>query len=248
MALRIATETVVLITGANQGLGFECVKKLAAEQINYRIILAARDLTKGQNAASQINTLAENTTVEAVNLDVASDTSIAQAVDYVENKYGRLDVLFNNAGIMFVNEPTFRAEMQKIMETNAISAACVTESFIPLLKRAAVPRLLYMSSGIGSIGYTQLPFSPFYKLDYKAYATSKAALNMIGALYAVKYREEGFKVNLIDPGFRATNLNGFHESGGNPAEGALEACRLIVNGTKDGQHGTFTALEGIQLW
>ena len=87
MALKIATETIVLIAGANQGLGYECVKKLAAEQTNYRIILAARDVTKGQNAASQINKLEENTTVEAVNLDVTSDTSIAQAVIYVENKY-----------------------------------------------------------------------------------------------------------------------------------------------------------------
>ncbi|KIM96626.1 hypothetical protein OIDMADRAFT_20861 [Oidiodendron maius Zn] len=149
---------------------------------------------------------------------------------------------------MFVNEPTIRAEMQKVMETNAISAACVTEAFIPLLKRAAVPRLLYMSSGIGSIAYTQLPFSPYYNLDYKAYATSKAALNMVGALYAVRYREAGFKVNVVDPGFRATNLNGFHESGGKSADGALEACRLIIDATKDGQHGTFTASEGIQLW
>ena len=84
-------DTVVLITGANQGLGLECVKKLAAEQPNYHILLASRNLEGGKRAASAIGNIAQTTTVEALELDVDDDDSIAKAVKYVEQIYGRLD-------------------------------------------------------------------------------------------------------------------------------------------------------------
>jgi len=243
-----ASDTIVLITGANQGLGYECVKKLAAEQPDYHIILCSRDLSKGEAATKTITNLARNTSVETLDLDVTSDESIEKAAKYVEVKYGRLDVLFNNAAISRADEPTLRAEMLKVIDTNAVGAAIVTEAFIPLLRRAEVPRLLFMSSGLGSITYTLLPFFPYYGLDGKPYLTSKAAMNMIGAQYAVKHGKEGFKVNMIDPGFRATNLNGYHEAAGKPIDGATEACRLIIDSTKDGQHGTFTSTEIIHPW
>ncbi|QKX53813.1 uncharacterized protein TRUGW13939_00893 [Talaromyces rugulosus] len=241
-------ETIVLITGANQGLGYECVKKLAAEQSNYRIIIGSRDIVKGQAAASNVTKIANNTSIEAVQLDVISDESINAAVNLIESKYHRLDVLFNNAGIMFVTESTPRAEFRKILETNTIGATCVTEAFVPLLTKAGCPRLLFMSSGLGSLTLTTLPFSPYYGYDFKAYSTSKAAVNMIGLLYAKQLRKSGFKVNLVDPGFRQTNLNGFHNEGGDPAGGALEACRLITDASADGQHGSFAATEGPVPW
>jgi NAD(P)-dependent dehydrogenase (short-subunit alcohol dehydrogenase family) len=241
-------ETIVLITGANQGLGYECVKKLAAEQSNYRIIIGSRDLAKGQAAASSVTKMANNTSIEAVQLDVTSDESINAAVNLIESKYHRLDVLFNNAGIMFVTESTPRAEFRKILETNTIGAACVTEAFVPLLTKAVCPRLLFMSSGLGSLTLTTLPCSPFYGYDFKAYSTSKAGVNMIGLLYAKQLRKSAFKVNLVDPGFRQTNLNGFHNEGGDPAGGASEACRLIADASADGQHGSFAATEGPVPW
>lgn len=248
MSLTPLSETVVLITGANQGLGYECVKKLVAEQSNFRILVGSRDTKKGEAAVAQIPATASNTRVEVIQLDITSDESIAAAVSLVESKYGRLDVLFNNAGIMFVKEQSVRAEFRSILETNTVSAACVTEAFIPLLRKAAVPRLLFMSSGLGSMTLATLPFSPYYDCDFKAYSASKAGLNMIGLLYAKEYHGKGFKVNLIDPGFRKTNLNGFNSSGGDPADGAVEACRLIADDSKDGQHGTFTATEGLTPW
>lgn len=242
------SETIVLITGANQGLGYECVKKLAAEQPNYRIIIGSRDLAKGQASALSVADMASNTSIEAVQLDVTSDESINAAVSYVESKYERLDVLFNNAGIMFVSESSPRLEFRKLLETNTIGAACVTEAFLPLLSKAACPRLLFMSSGMGSMTLTTLPFSPFYAYDFKAYSTSKAGVNMIGLLYAKQLRNTGFKVNLVDPGFRQTNLNSFHSEGGDPAAGATEACRLIADASADGQHGSFSATEGLVPW
>lgn len=91
---------------------------------------------------------------------------------------------------------------------------------------------------------TTLAYSPFHSFDFKAYSVSKAGLNMVGLMYAKQLKESGFKVNLIDPGFRQTNLNGFHSSGGVAAEGALEACRVVADSSKNAPTAKFTAVEG----
>ncbi|KIX94901.1 uncharacterized protein Z520_09211 [Fonsecaea multimorphosa CBS 102226] len=239
-----ADHTIVLITGANQGIGFECVKKLAAEQANYHILLGSRSLERGKEAASSITDLARGTAVEALELDVDDDESIAKAAKYVEEKFGRLDVLLNNAGISQVKDVSFRENMTRVLQTNTISAACVTEAFIPLMRKAPVPRLLFMSSGLGSVTLTLDPSFQYYGLGnataIKGYIVSKCAENMVGALYAVQLGKEGFKVNMTCPGHRATNLNGYNEHAGPAADGAIEACRLIVDTDKNGQHATFT--------
>lgn len=261
-----SSDTVVLISGANQGLGFECVKKLAAEQPNYHVLLGSRDAKKGEQAAATVQNIAKNTTVEALELDIDSDVSISRAVKYVEQKYGRLDgeylpgevlcvnlilppVLLNNAGIMSSPAASgFRAGMLDVMQTNAISAACLTEAFLPLMKKSSAPRILFMSSGWGSITRCLDTSQSYYGYDAKPYFTSKAAMNMIGAQYAVQLGKEGFKVNIVSPDFRSTNLNGFHEYGGDPAGGALEACKVMLSTNKEGPNGTFTELDGSVPW
>ncbi|KIW09812.1 hypothetical protein PV08_11913 [Exophiala spinifera] len=240
--------TVVLITGANQGLGFECVKKLAAEQPDYHILLGSRNAQRGTDAAAKVTDLAPGSKVEPIQLDVTDDESIAKAAKYVEQKFGRLDVLFNNAGISKSPGKSFRDEMNEIYNTNTTSAACVTEAFLPLLKKAPVPRLVFMSSGLASAANTLDTALPFYGWIFKAYSASKAAMNNLGLSYAVLHGKEGFKVNMIDPGYRSTNINGFSETGGRAEEGALQACKIIVDTDKDGPHATFTSIEGTVPW
>jgi len=89
--------TIVLITGANQGIGFEIAKKLAREHPDYHVLLGSRNPSRGLEAASKLQ--AENLSVEAITIDVCSDSSIATAAKLVEEKFGKLDVLINNAGI-----------------------------------------------------------------------------------------------------------------------------------------------------
>lgn len=105
------SETIVLITGANQGLGYEVVKKLAAENQNFRILLGSRDPARGEKAAAEVPKLASNTLVDAIQIDVTSDESVEKAVKTVDDKYGRIDVLFNNAGIANANKDLVRDEM-----------------------------------------------------------------------------------------------------------------------------------------
>ena len=110
-------QTIVLITGANQGLGFEIVKKLAAENENYRILMGARSLEKVQQAASEVTQFAKNTELDIVQLDVTSDESISSAAQTVGDKYGRLDVLVNNAGIAYgtAEAKTVRQQLHQSM-------------------------------------------------------------------------------------------------------------------------------------
>jgi NAD(P)-dependent dehydrogenase (short-subunit alcohol dehydrogenase family) len=252
MSAITSRHTLVLVSGANQGLGYEIVKKLAAEQADYHILLGSRNFEKGKKAAGSITNVANGTSVEPIELDIDSDDSLAKAATYVAEKYGRLDVLFNNAGISKVQGVTPREEFNRVLTTNVTGYACTTEAFLPLLRKAEMPRLLFMSSGLGSLTCALDPQFPFYGLGValrnKAYITSKCADNMLGVLYAVQLGKEGFKVNMIDPGFRATNLNGYAEAGGDASEGAIQACKLIADTDKNGLHATFTSMDRVYPW
>lgn len=237
-------QRVILITGANQGLGYEAVKKLAAEHSNNTILLGSRNINSGIKAAESITNRKPGTVIKPVQIDIDSDSSIAAAVETVTTDYGRLDVLFNNAGIGAASGNA-REQFLRILETNSVSAALVTDAFLPLLRKAKVPRILFMSSGLGSITLNLDPSFPFYGIiDNKPYLTSKAAMNMIAAQYVVQLGKEGFKINVINPGFCQTNLNGYAEGARPAEEGIIESVQLIVDDDPNGQTGKFQSTEG----
>lgn len=122
--------------------------------------MGCRSFSKGEAAASSFSNLA----IEALELDISSDSSISKAFATVEGKFGHLDVLINNAGISQRALPeglTTRQRYAQIMDTNAISAACLPETFIPLLCKSPQPRIIFMSSELGSIGDTLNPASQY---------------------------------------------------------------------------------------
>ncbi|EXJ85315.1 hypothetical protein A1O3_05990 [Capronia epimyces CBS 606.96] len=246
------SQTIVLITGANQGLGYEAVKKLAAEQADYVILLGSRNPERGHEAAGSITSLAKGTSVVPLVIDIDSDESITRAAQRVDETYGRLDVLFNNAGISTAGPgagDSLREQMRSVIETNLISTAVTTEAFIPLLQKSRAPRLLFMSSGIGSIGNMLDPSFPMYGVDSKPYSTSKASLNMLAALYSVQYGKQGFKVNVICPGYRATRMNGYADTAGKPEEGIIAACDLVVDAEGKSPNGAFISQDnGFWPW
>ena len=241
--------TLVLITGANQGIGYYITKQLASEQPDYHIIMAGRNPETIKKVAAELQS--EGLPVEPIVIDVNSDDSIAEAAKKVEEKYGRLDVLINNAGITHrkvdAEGKSRRQIMQAVYDTNVFGAYETTESFLPLLaKSTKTPRIVFITSTVGSLQMRTDPKTATRRTPFAEYPSSKSALNMLCLHYAVKFENEGWKVNASCPGHCKTNLNGF-TAGQPPENGAMNACRLATLG-KDGETGTFSDLSGQCPW
>lgn len=243
-----SSSDIVLITGANQGLGFELARRLASDYPGYHILMGARDISKGHEAVSKLK--AEGLSVDGITIDVTDEDSIKAAATDVASKFGRLDVLVNNAGIVAEGkmppgtslQETFRA----CFDVNTFGSFLVTEAFAALLKKSHNPRVVFMSTGLGSITDRLNPDDQCAAFQFPVYRSSKAALNMIMAHYAALYAKEGWKVNANDPGFCATNLNGYR-GWNTPESGVVNAVRLATL-EKDGPSGTFTCTEGPVGW
>ncbi|KAM5355818.1 hypothetical protein ACJ41O_002464 [Fusarium nematophilum] len=233
--------TVVLVTGANQGIGFEIVKKLAAEHKDYHLILSGRRPDAVQEATSSLQ--AQGLRVSPLVLDITSDESIAAAAGSIDETFGRLDVLINNSAIsgMGINDSSPRAKMQAVFDTNVIGTALVTDALLPLLARSTqTRRIVFVSSGLGSLTLKADPAFPFHKDDFGVYTHSKAALNMLALHYATTYEDDPqWKINMVCPGHLCgTNLNGYAVQTP-PSLGAISACRVATLGP-DGKTGTYT--------
>jgi NAD(P)-dependent dehydrogenase (short-subunit alcohol dehydrogenase family) len=147
-----AAKTIALISGANQGVGRATAISLAKEH-GYHVIVGSRNLASGEKVAKDIRS--EGYTATAVQLELTSDNSIKAAVEKIENEFGVLDVLVNNAGILIDYVPgltdeskdlTTRELFTKTFNTNVIGTACLTEACLPLLQRAELPRIVFVSS------------------------------------------------------------------------------------------------------
>ena len=249
MAPVSAESTLVLVTGANQGIGYAIAKQLASEEQSCHVILAGRNSDAVEKAAAGLSN--ERLSVEPLVLDISNDESIAKAATQIEHKYGRLDVLINNAGITqrYV-DPTGmsrRMIMQAVFDTNVFGTYETTEAFAPLLaKSTKIPRIVFVSSSVGSLQMRTDSKTVTRATPFAEYPSSKAALNMLCLHYAIKYEKEGWKVNASCPGLCKTHLNGFTR--GDPPElGAQNACRLARLGS-DGETGTFSDRSGPLPW
>lgn len=243
--MAVASKTIVLITGGNQGIGYEIVKKLSSENPNYQILLGSRNIHKGEEAASS---LGAPSNVNPIQLDVTDDESINHCFKTVEQHFGRLDVLINNAGTggRELNRENTREVYNFVYNVNVTGAAVLTEAMIPLLEKSPLPKIIFISSGLGSIANVLRPEAKLIPVPF--YSASKAALNYLAAYYSKKYAEKGFKVNSVCPGLNATNLNGMELTEENhPRNGAIRVVQLVTDGA-DGVSGTYSNKEGPIPW
>lgn len=220
----MSSKTIVLVTGANQGIGLEIARKLGKEHADYHIIMAGRRKQAIEEAAAKLQ--ADGLSVEPLLLDMTSDASIEAAAKTVSEKHGYLDVLINNAGISsapptssFANgadgtttkqNSTTRSEWLDIYNTNVAGTVVVTDAFLPLLEKSTkTRRIVFLSSGLGSLTRRAEKDQPTRKLPWWPYTVSKTAVTMVGVLYASKFdgREKEWKVNICCPGHCATNLS-----------------------------------------
>jgi NAD(P)-dependent dehydrogenase (short-subunit alcohol dehydrogenase family) len=228
------TKTIALVTGANKGIGLETARQFGAR--GFTVLAGARDEERGQEAERALR--ADGADVRFVQLDVTDDASVQQAADWIEREYGRLDILVNNAGIARGNPPsqTDLDTMREIYEVNVLGVIRVTNAMLPLLRRAPAARIVNVSSEVGSITSQTDPASPLARMPASlAYPSSKAALNMITALYAKELRDTPIKVNAANPGYTKTDLN--RNSGFRSVTEGAEASVYLATLPADGPDG-----------
>ncbi|RJL33073.1 SDR family NAD(P)-dependent oxidoreductase [Bailinhaonella thermotolerans] len=242
-------KTLALITGANKGLGFETARRLG--ELGWTIFLGSRDEGRGRAAAGKL--AAGGVDVVVVPLDVTSDASVAGALRLVREHTDRLDVLVNNAGApgRGVHPADATAEeLHSVYDTNVYGPVRVTQAFLPLLRAADNPRVVMVSSAVGSFGVQTDPAQPTAKMHELAYSSSKTALNMITIRYAQAFPE--IKFNALTPGevanhkFAATDMNN-HRGQLTAAEGSDPIVKLATLGA-DGPTATFIDRLGPVAW
>ena len=246
-------QLVALVTGANQGVGFQIAKALAAN--GYRVFVGSRKLSNGEKAASEIGTNAY-----AIQLDVTQQPSIKAAVDLIEKEQGRLDLLVNNAAIAHAGKPgrtleeTTEAgrastasldEVRTVWETNVFGVIGVTQAMLPLLRKSSSARIVNVSSGLGSLTWVSDPACWARQHFGVVYAASKTALNAVTMAFAIELEKENIKVNATSPGFTATALNNYQ--GTDSVEvGSREPIRMALE--TNGPTATFTGPDGPFPW
>ena len=221
----MTTHTTVLITGANRGLGAETADRLAER--GWTVWLGARAVAAGEAVAKELRGAQPDADLRVVQLDVTSDESVAAAYDAVSAAGTGLDVLVNNAGISGTRAlpaDTTPADIIPVFGVNLLGPVRVTNTFLPLLQQSDRPRLVMVSSGLGSFTITQDRARLESTIWGISYPSSKAALNMVTTMYAKTLPD--VRVTAVDPGYTATNLNGFTgtQTLAEGAEPIVEAC------------------------
>jgi NAD(P)-dependent dehydrogenase (short-subunit alcohol dehydrogenase family) len=221
------TELITLITGANKGIGLETGRQLGVRGMT--VLIGARDAARGRAAEEALR--AEGIDAHHVELDITDAKSAQRAAEWIDARYGRLDVLVNNAGIAVgggTPSATSLDVMREVFETNVVGAITVTNAMLPLLRRAPAARIVNVSSEIGSVTFMSDRASPAWQMPASIpYPASKAALNMVTAMYAKELAGTPIKVNAANPGYCATDLNA-HTGFRTPAEGASVSVHLAT--------------------
>jgi NAD(P)-dependent dehydrogenase (short-subunit alcohol dehydrogenase family) len=251
----MSDKRLALITGANQGVGFQVAKELAASGLT--VLVGSRDLEKGAAAAKEIGDGAI-----ALQLDVTDRASIAAAAERIGKEFGRLDLLINNAAIsntrarqlgltlqdfarISLASNVSLDEVRTIWETNVFGVLAVYQAMLPLLRKSPDARIVNVSSGVGSLAANADPAFHYRAMFGPGYSASKAALNAMTLAMMIELEGSPIKVNLVSPGFTSTNLNGF-EGTQSLEEGSREVVRVALLGP-DGPSGTFTRWENATI-
>ncbi|MFF3431828.1 SDR family oxidoreductase [Streptomyces sp. NPDC002602] len=243
----MSERTIALVTGANKGIGYEIAMGLGA--LGWSVGVGARDDQRREVAVERLR--AAGVDAFGVPLDVTDDASVTAAARLIEEQAGRLDVLVNNAGIAggMPQEPT-RVDpttIRTVVETNVIGVIRVTNAMMPLLRRSPSPRIVNMSSSVGSLtrqsGTTAEQTTGPIAV---AYAPSKTFLNAVTLQYARELSGTNILINAGCPGYVATDLNGFHGVR-TPEQGAAIAIKLATL-PDDGPSGQFFEDAGVVPW
>ncbi|QPC73079.1 hypothetical protein HYE68_003831 [Fusarium pseudograminearum] len=270
----IENKEIVLITGANTGIGLETVKALFRSSKAYHVILGSRKASNGEAAVAQLESEFPDTksSVDVVQIDLGNNHEIPLVFETVKSKFGRVDVLVNNAGANFdsfeendgADPAGARALFNKTYDNNVSGTQVFTATFIPLLLESSSPRIIFLTSGLSTLhGAHKSLLSKITESIPKgwpktgvptaiAYRCSKTALNMVMLSWYQLLKDDGVRVWSVSPGFLATGLGGNPEllksaGAGDPATGG-ELVLKVIEGEKEEDVGKVVCQHGVQEW
>jgi NAD(P)-dependent dehydrogenase (short-subunit alcohol dehydrogenase family) len=236
---------IALVTGANRGIGFETARQLAQKGV--KVLLGARSEELGKEAVAKLKE--EGLDVEFLLLDVSNEVTHVGATKYVEEKFGRLDILINNAGVNLEGlpgnpvKPASQIPLEiyrKTFEINFFNLIALTQKFLPLIKKSEAGRIVNLSSILGSSTLHADPGSVIYDSKFPAYDLSKTALNSFTIHLAYELKDTAVKVNAAHPGWVKTDMGG-ENAPLEVEEGAKTSVALALLGV-EGPSGKFIHL------
>ncbi|KAK6349938.1 hypothetical protein TWF696_006196 [Orbilia brochopaga] len=256
----MSSKTIVVITGANTGIGYEAVKAFLSSSTPYHVFVGARNTEKLDNAIQSFGDTGIHKLVP-LQIDLLSDESIAAAFKQVSSEVDYIDVLINNAGAA-TSAPPSRESFLQDYNVNVAGTFAVTDTFLPLLIKSSAPRLLFLTSGLSSFEEVTKPKPRFPTPpagwpkppapNWICYISSKAALNMMMVEFSKSLKNDNVKVWCISPGFLATDLGGNRErlkamGAGDPALGGT-FIQDVVEGARDEDVGKVIRRDIVQPW
>jgi NAD(P)-dependent dehydrogenase (short-subunit alcohol dehydrogenase family) len=231
------TRQMCLVTGANKGIGLATVVRLIGA--GHYVYLGARDVKHGRAAAESVG-------AQFVQIDVTSDDSVRRASESVNCDAGQLDVLINNAGISgpLKDIHDFDGDdITAVLLTNVVGYVRVIHAFLPLLERSIDPRIVNVSSGLGSFGLAHDPNRRESRAPSPLYAAAKSAINMLTVRYAQLL--PGIRINAADPGMTATDLSG---GNGHSVKEGTDAIIALALGGANTPTGAYRDRNGDLPW
>jgi Dehydrogenases with different specificities (related to short-chain alcohol dehydrogenases) len=236
----------VLITGANKGIGYETARQLGA--MGFMILLGTRNEEKGKEAVAAL--VNEGVNARFILLDVTNQDTIDAATRQIEQEFGSLDVLINNAGVSLERGASPSqlelAVLKETFETNFFGMFAVTKAMLSLLTKSPSGRIVNLSSGLGSLAINSDPKSEFARFNLLAYNSSKTAVNALTVMFAKEFKNSPLKINAADPGYTATDLN--RHTGYRSVEQAAGIVVRLATLPEEGPTGGFFDENGEVPW
>lgn len=225
------SRTISVISGASRGLGRAAAYRLATMP-NHLVIATARNTADLAPLCSKLELSGHS--LETYRLDVTDDVSVGALRDWIAERFGRVDVLINNAGVLLDRYSTSILELpvdtlRATLETNLFGALRVSQALLPLMRASRAGRVVNLASGMGQLAEMEA--------GAPAYRISKTALNALTRILATEMAEYHIKVNSVCPGWCRTDLGG-PEAPRSPEEG-IDSVVWLATLSDDGPTGGF---------